>query len=156
MIMDGLDYVDENIFKPNMIYTLNELGYKFVIIPNEDWCPSKWFPTETSSDSREVRVIYSYISKNPSMLGYSDQCGRAFHELVHATIFSGCFPKRFLSLASPYEYPLNTDEIYCYGYQIWKMAQVGKLKDFMKFVIKKIPGIGKELDLLVKVIAQRH
>ena len=156
MLLEGFEYIDQNIFKPNMIYALNELGYKLVIIPDEDWCPSKWFPTETSSQDREVRVIHSYISKNSGMLGYSDQCGWAFHELAHATIFSGNFPEKFMSLASPYEYPLNRDELYCYGYQIWKMAQVGKLKDFLKFVVKKVPIIGNDLNLLVKAICQTH
>ena len=156
LMVEGFEYINQNIFKPNMMYALNELGYKFVIIPDEDWTPSKWFPTETSSEDREVRVIYSYISRNPSMLGYSDQCGWAYHELVHATIFSGHFPENFMSLDSPYGYPLNRDEIYCYGYQIWKMAQVGKLKNFMKFVVKKVPIIGNDLDLLVKAICQTH
>ena len=156
LLLEGFEHIDQNIFKPNMIYALNGLGYKFIIVPDEEWTPSKWFPTETSEQDREVRVLYSYISKNTGMLGYSDRCGWAFHELVHATIFSGRFPEKFMSLVSPYEYPLNTDEIYCYGYQIWKMAQVGKLKDFMKFVVKKVPIIGNDLGLLVKSICQTH
>ena len=152
MIIEGLEYIDCNIFKPNVIYALKELDYKIVIVPDEDWCPSKWFPTETSKEDREVKVLNSYISKNSGMFGYSDQCGWAFHELVHATIFSGRFPERFMALKSPFEYPLNTDEIFCYGYQIWKMAQLGKLKDFMKFVVKKVPYVGDDLNLLVKLI----
>ena len=156
IILDGCEHIDHNIFKPNMIYTLNELGFKIVVVPDKDWCPSKWFPTETSPDNREVRILQSYISINPSMLGYSDQCGWAFHEIVHATIFSGRFPDKFMSLNSPFEYPLNTDEIYCYGYQIWRMNDLGRLKDFMKFVVNKVPHIGRDLNLLVKFICQTH
>ena len=156
MIIEGLEYVDVSIFKPNMINALSELGYRVVILPDEEWTPSKWFPTETSKEDMEVRILHSYIYKNTGMLGYSDRCGWAFHELVHATIFSGNFPERFMSLDSPYEYPLNGDELYCYGYQIWKMAQVGKLKNFVKFVVKKVPYIGNDLDLLVKAICQTH
>ena len=154
LIFDGFDHMETTIFKPNMLHALSELGYRVVILPDEEWTPSKWFPTETSKEDREVRILHSYISKNTGMLGYSDQCGWAFHELVHATIFSGRFPEKFMSLNSPFEYPLNTDEIYCYGYQIWKMDKLGRLKDFMKFVVKKIPNIGRDLNLLVKSICQ--
>lgn len=156
LILAGLEHIDCNIFKPNMIHALNELGYKVVIVPDEDWRPSKWFPTETSPCNREVRILHSYISRNPSMLGYADQCGWAFHELVHAAIFSGNLPEKFLSIESAFEYPLNIDEIYCYGYQVWKMDKLGRLKDFVKFVVKKVPNIGRELNLLIKSICQTH
>lgn len=155
-IIEGLEHVDGSIFKPNLVHALSDIGYRVVILPDEEWTPSKWFPTETSKEDREVRVLHSYIAKNTGMLGYSDQCGWAFHELVHATIFSGHLPERFMALNSPFEYPLNTDEIYCYGYQVWKMAQLGKLKDFVKFVVKKVPYIGNDLNLLVKSICQTH
>ena len=156
LILEGLEYIDNNVFRPNFLTALEEMKWKCVIVPDSEWTPSKWFPTETSKEDREVRILYSYISKNTEMLGYSDRCGWAFHELVHATIFSGRFPDKFMSLNSPFEYPLNTDEIYCYGYQIWKMDRLGRLKDFMKFVVNKVPYVGKDLNLLVKFICQTH
>ena len=82
------------------------------------------------------------------MFGYGDKCGWAYHELVHVAIFSGNFPQSFLALESPFEYPLNTDEIYCYGYQIKHLMQDGKNGNLMRFAIGKIPYIKPKLCLL--------
>ena len=111
LILDGLEYIDKNVFKPNYLMALDALKWKCVIVPDSEWTPSKWFPTETAFYDRETRIISSYISRNPGMFGYYDKCGWAYHELVHASIFSGNFPQRFLALESPFEYPLNTVQL---------------------------------------------
>ena len=111
LILDGLEYIDKNVFKPNYLMALDALKWKCVIVPDSEWTPSKWFPTETAFYDRETRIISSYISRNPGMFGYDDKCGWAYHELVHAAIFSGNFPQRFLALESPFEYPLNTVQL---------------------------------------------
>jgi hypothetical protein len=148
LILDGIEYIEDNVFRQNFLTAMEEMKWKCVIVPDSDWIPSKFFPTETSEDSRETRIIKSYISKNPSMFGYSDKYGWAYHELVHVAIFSGNFPQRFLALESPFEYPLNTDEIYCYGYQIKHLMQDGKNGNLMRFAIGKIPYIKPKLCLL--------
>lgn len=152
LILDGLEYIDKNVFKPNFINALSDLKWKCVIVPDSEWTPSKWFPTETSNYYRETRIIKSYISRNQNMFGYGDKCGWAYHELVHAAIFSGRMPKRFLALESPFEYPLNTDEIYCYGYQIKHLIQDNKNGNLMRFAIGKIPHIKPKLCLLANAL----
>ena len=148
MILDGLEYIDKNVFKPNFLTAMKDMKWKCVVVPDEEWSPSKFFPTETSEDDREVRILSSYIGKNPTMFGYSDKYGWAYHELVHAAIFSGNFPRRFLALESPFGYPLTTDEIYCYGYQIKHLIQDNKNGNLMRFAIGKIPFIKPKLCLL--------
>ena len=148
LILDGLEYIDKNVFKPNYLMALDAMNWRCVIVPDSEWTPSKWFPTETAFYDRETRILSSYISKNPGMFGYDDKYGWAYHELVHAAIFSGNFPKRFLALESPFEYPLNTDEIYCYGYQMKHLIERNKNGNLMRFAIGKIPHIKPKLCLL--------
>jgi hypothetical protein len=119
-----------------------------VIVPDEDWTPSKWFPTESSEENRETRFIRSYIDKNPTTFSYGDRFGWAYHELVHVAIFSGRMPERFMALESPFEYPLNRDEIYCYGYQMKHLIQDSKNGNLMRFALGKIPFIKPKLCLL--------
>lgn len=152
LILDGLEYIDKNVFKPNFINALSDMKWKCVIVPDSEWTPSKWFPTETAFYDRETRILSSYISKNPTMFIYSDKYGWAYHELVHAAIFSGNFPRRFLALESPFEYPLNTDEIYCYGYQMKRLIQGNKNGNLMRFAIGKIPHIKPKLCLLANAL----
>lgn len=148
LILYGLEYIDNNVFKPNFINALSDMKWKCVIVPDSEWTPSKWFPTETSLSARETRILSSYISRNPGMFGYDDKCGWAYHELVHAAIFSGNFPKRFLALDSQFGYPLTTDEIYCYGYQMKHLIERNKNGNLMRFAIGKIPFIKPKLCLL--------
>ena len=152
LILDGLEYIDKNVFKPNFINALSDMKWKCVIVPDSEWTPSKWFPTETAFYDRETRILSSYISKNPTMFSYSDKYGWAYHELVHDAIFSGNFPRRFLALESPFEYPLNTDEIYCYGYQMKRLIQGNKNGNLMRFAIGKIPHIKPKLCLLANAL----
>ncbi len=152
LILKGLDYIDQNVFKPNFLNALSDMKWKCVIVPDSEWTPSKWFPTETSNYYRETRIINSYISRNPNMLGYGDKCGWAYHELVHAAIFSGHFPSVFLGIDSPFEYPLNTDEIYCYGYQMKHLIQDKKNGNLMRFAIGKIPGLKPKLCVLANAL----
>ena len=148
LILDGLEYIDKNVFKPNYLMALDAMNWRCVIVPDSEWTPSKWFPTETAFYDRETRILSSYISKNPGMFGYDDKYGWAYHELVHAAIFSGNFPQRFLALESPFEYPLNTDEIYCYGYQMKYLIERSKNGNLMRFAIGKVPHIKPKLCLL--------
>ena len=148
LILKGLEYIDKNVFKPNYLMALTALKWKCVIVPDSEWTPSKWFPTETSFSGRETRILSSYMSKNPTIVGYGDKCGWAYHELVHAAIFSGNFPSVFLEIESPFEYPLNTDEIYCYGYQMKHLIETKKNGNLMRFAIEKIPFIKSKLCLL--------
>lgn len=152
LILDGLEYIDKNVFKPNFLNALSDMKWKCVVVPDSEWTPSKWFPTETSLPDRETRILSSYISKNPTMFSYSDKYGWAYHELVHAAIFSGRMPQRFLALESPFEYPLNTDEIYCYGYQMKRLIQGNKNGNLMRFAIGKIPHIKPKLCLLANAL----
>lgn len=152
LILEGIDYIDNNVFKPNFLMALDAMKWKCVIVPDSEWTPSKWFPTETSSESRETRVLSSYISKNPMMFEYGDKYGWAYHELVHAAIFSGNFPSRFLAIKSPFEYPLNTDEIYCYGYQIKHLMESRKNGNLMRFALGKVPFIKPKLCILGNVL----
>ena len=69
LILDGLEYIDKNVFKPNYLMALDAMKWKCVIVSDSEWTPSKWFPTETSLSDRETRIISSYISKNPTMFG---------------------------------------------------------------------------------------
>ena len=148
LILEGIEYIDENVFKPNYLVALDALKWKCVVVPDSEWTSSKWFPTETSVADRETRILSSYISRNPTMFGYSDKYGWAYHELVHAAIYSGNFPKRFLSIDSPIEYPLNTEEIYCYGFQMKHLMQDKKNGNLMRFALGKIPFIKPKLCLL--------
>lgn len=152
MILEGLEYIDKNVFKPNFLTAMKDMNWKCVVVPDEEWSPSKFFPTETSKEDREVRILSSYIGKNPTMFGYSDKYGWAWHELVHVAIFSGNFPSRFMHLDSPFGYPLNTDEIYCYGYQIKHLIQDNKNGNLMRFAIGKIPFIKPKLCLLANAL----
>ena len=148
LILDGLDYIDQNVFKPNFLNALSDMKWKCVIVPDSEWTTSKWFPTETSNYYRETRIIDSYISRNPRMFGYGDKYGWAYHELVHVAIFSGRMPERFMSLESPFDYPLNRDEIYCYSYQMKHLIQNSKNGNLMRFAIGKVPLIKPKLSLL--------
>lgn len=152
LILDGLDYIDQNVFKPNFLDAISYMKWKCVIVPDSEWTPSKFFPTETSEEFRETRIIRSYISKNPNMFGYSDKYGWAYHELVHVAIFSGKMPQRFMALESPFEYPLNTDEIYCYGYQMKHMIETKKNGNLMRFALGKIPGLKPKLCVLANAL----
>jgi len=148
LILEGIEYIDDNVFKPNYLVALDVLKWKCVVVPDSEWTPSKWFPTETSVADRETRILSSYISRNPTMFGYGDKYGWAYHELVHAAIYSGNFPKRFLGIDSPIEYPLNTEEIYCYGFQMKHLMQDKKNGNLMRFAIGKVPFIKPKLCLL--------
>ena len=154
IILDGLDYIEANIFRPNYLEALKNMHWKCVIVPDEDWTPSKWFPTESSEENRETRFLRSYIDKNPTTFSYGDRFGWAYHELVHAAIFSGNFPMKFLSIESPFEYPLNTDEIYCYGYQMKHLIERNKNGNLMRFAIGRIPYIKPKLCLLRNALLQ--
>ena len=152
LILDGIEYIDNNVFRPNFLVAMEEMKWKCVIVPDSEWTPSKWFPTETDSSNRETRVLSSYISKNPRMFGYCDKYGWAYHELAHVAIFSGNFPQKFLGIESPFEYPLNTDEIYCYGYQMKHTIETGKNGNLMRFAIGKIPGLKPKLCVLANAL----
>ena len=156
IILDGLDYIEANIFRPNYLEALENMHWKCVIVPDEEWTPSKWFPTESSEENRETRFMRSYIDKNPTTFSYGDRFGWAYHELVHAAIFSGNFPRHYLAaVESPFGYPLNTDEIFCYGYQMMKLRELNKNGGLMRFAIGKIPGLKPRLCVLINAILKQ-
>lgn len=150
-IIDGLDYIDANVFHPNFLTALEQLSWRCVIVPDEEWTVGKVMPTESSKEDGEVGVLNSYLKRNPRMFGYGDRYGWAWHELVHAAIFSGRFPSRFIEqLDSQFEYPLNTDEIYCYGYQMRHLAESRQMGSLIRFALGKVPSIKPDLCLLSK------
>ena len=152
LILDGIEYIDNSVFRPNFLTAMEEMKWKCVIVPDNEWTPSKWFPTETDNYRRETRVLNSYIAKNPSLFGYTDKYGWAYHELVHVAIYTGRMPERYMNLESPFDYPLNSDEIYCYGYQMKHLIEFKKNGNLMRFALGKIPGLKPKLCVLANAL----
>lgn len=125
LIREGIDYIDKHFYKDDFLSAIGNIGWKCVIVPDSEWCKGKLYPTETSREYKEIRILNSYARSNPGTCGFWDEQGWTFHELVHAIIFSNLLPKKYLDLNSPFGYPLNTDEIYCFGYQIREMSYDG-------------------------------
>lgn len=140
-ILEGLEYIDQHVFNLNFLTALSDMNWKCVIVPDSEWEPRKLFPTETSFSDRETRILGSYIARNPAMFSYADRYGWAWHELVHAAIFSGNFPRKYLKIDSPFDYPLNTDEIYCYGYQMKHLMEEKRNGSLIRFALGKVPHI---------------
>ena len=153
-ILDGIDYIDRNFYRDDFLTSLDLVGWKCVIVPDSEWCEGKLYPTESSKDCREVRIVSSYARRNSRMCGFWDSDGWSFHELAHAVIFSGLLPQKFLDIGSPFSYPLNVDEIYCFGYQIREMLNDGTFGNLMKFYSDAgLEGeVGWKLMLLKRVL----
>ena len=132
-ILDGIDHIDRNYYRDDFLTSLNSVGWKCVIVPDSEWCEGKVYPTESSKEHQEVRILNSYARGNFRLCGFWDSDGWTFHELAHAVIFSGLLPQKFLDINSPFSYPLNTDEIYCFGYQMREMLNDGTYGNLMKF-----------------------
>ena len=147
LVVDGLDHIETNFGKSDLLTTLYSLGWGFVIVPDERWPVGKTYPTEASKECKEVRVLSSYIKRNPNFVEYGDEFGWAAHELVHVLIFTGNLLSRF-RFESPFEYPLNTDEIFCFGYQIRLLLRDGKYDNLMKFYECNMPYIRKVVDMI--------
>ena len=147
LVVDGIDYIDARFRKSDFLTTLSNLGWGCVIVPDERWPVGKAYPTETSKDCREVRVLDSYVKSNPCFTEYGDEYGWANHELVHVLIFTGKLQSKF-RFESPFEYPLNSDEVFCFGYQIRHLLRDGKYDNLMKFYECNMPYIGKEVDMI--------
>ena len=157
LILEGLDYIDSEIYRPNFLEALDSMGWRCVIVPDEEWCPSKHFPTETSADQKETRILQSYLQRNPNMFGYLDSCGWAYHELVHAAIFSGRFPYEFLKrVSSPFDYPLNTDEVFCYGYQLKKLISENRVGRFTRNIAVRFGSIRLGIHALTKALFNQN
>ena len=151
LVVDGVDYIETRFRKSDFLTTLSNLGWGCVIVPDERWPVGKVYPTETSKDCREVRVLDSYVKSNPCFMEYGDECGWANHELVHTLMFAGNLPSKF-RFVSPFEYPLNSDEIFCFGYQIRHLLRDGKYDNLMKFYERNMPSIRKEVDMIKRVL----
>ena len=132
-ILDGIDYIDKNYYKHDFLTSLNAIGWKCVIVPDSEWCEGKVYPTESSKEHREVRIRDSYVRGNFRLCGFWDLEGWTFHELAHSVIFSNLLPRKYLDINSPFDYPLNTDEIYCFGYQIREMLNDGTYGNLTRF-----------------------
>lgn len=152
LVLDGINHIDLNYFKDDFLSSLDGIGYRCVIVPDSEWCEGKLYPTETSSEDKEVRILNSYMRKNPRMCGFWDEQGWTFHELAHGVIFSGLLPQKYLDINSPFDYPLTTDEIYCFGYQIREMLNDGTYGNLKRFFRKHMPEIGKQVDFLAQVL----
>lgn len=152
LILDGIDYIDKHFYKDDFLTAIGDIGWKCVIVPDSEWCSGKLYPTETSKADKEVRILNSYARSNPRTCGFWDMQGWTFHELVHAVIFSNLLPQKYLDINSPFDYPLTTDEIYCFGYQIREMLNDGTYGNLKRFFRKHMPEIGKQVDLLAQVL----
>ena len=116
-ILEGLDYL-EQFYNLGLEGALKEVGFRLDVVPDNKWNPHKHDPTETSEDEHTVRIKQSYLEANPNFCNFQDEYGWALHEMVHAVIFSGNMPSKFLNINSPFWYPMNTHEIYAFGFQL--------------------------------------
>ncbi len=151
LVIDGLDYIEAHFRQHNFLVALSHLGWECVIVLDNDWPVGKTYPTETSKDDKQVRILDSYIKSNPSFYEYGDECGWANHELVHAAIFHESVPHRFL-FKSPFEYPFSTDEIFCFGFQIRHLLEDGRYYNLKQFYESNMPCIGMAVDRIRRVL----
>lgn len=114
MIINGINFLEAKMHKGFKI-GLKEIGFTVKIVPDNEWSQYKNDPTETSKDNKCIRIKESYFKKNPNFFNFDDEYGWSLHEFGHAIIFAGKMNK-FLSINSPFGYPLNTDEIYTFGF----------------------------------------
>jgi hypothetical protein len=117
VIIAGLDYL-EGFLKIGLERALKKIGFTITVVPDEEWMEGKSDPTETSEDGKTIRIRKSYLDANPKFMQFEDECGWSFHEMTHAIIFSGNMPSKFTGINSPFWYPMNTDEIYAFGFQL--------------------------------------
>ena len=120
VIRAGLKFL-ERFSELNLVDALNEVGFTLDIVPDDEWTEGKVEPTEASEEDRTIRVRRSYYESNPGFCEFHDRYGWSFHEMVHAVIFSGNMPDDFMQIDSPFRYPMNTDEIYAFGFQLMQI-----------------------------------
>ena len=149
VIHEGIGFIESTYMKPCMLTALSDLGWKCVIIPDCEWMQGKTYPTEASSDDKEIHILNSYMKENPDLFSYGDKEGWAYHELAHAVIFAGRLPFKYLAAAtSNSEYPFFADEIYCFSLQIKNILKDGRYDNLLRFYREKMPWMKKDIELI--------
>lgn len=138
VIRAGLKYLEE-FCESGFDDALAKVGFALEVVPDDEWNEYKDDPTETSEEEHTVRVKESYFHDNLGFCDFQDRYGWAFHELVHAVIFSGNMPAEFMGIDSPFRYPMNTDEIYAFGFQLKNIYRTRKYQCLMDYYVDR-PG----------------
>lgn len=155
VISKGLAWIDKNFKNLDLDEALQKVGFSLQIVPDSEWMEYKTDPTETSEDTHVVRVKESYLNDNPDFTRFRDECGWAYHELVHSIVFSGKMPKEFLDIYSPFGYPMNTDEIYAFGFQA-KKSTANQWKNTLQYYFDKGYDDFAEMLGMLKEIAAKN
>jgi len=153
-ILEGMEFIEGNYFKLGFDKGLEKMGFELVVKPGSHFNEYKTDPTQTSSEEKNVQITQKYLEENPKFREFEDEFGWSYHEFVHALIFSGSFPKRFLDIDSPFGYPLNTDEIYTFGFQLRHIADTKAYRNLMKYEAGKIEAWGVAFDKLKEIVTR--
>lgn len=121
-LASGLEWLDRTMVPGlSLSQHLSSIGWTLDVVPDQMWPQGKVDPTEASGSGHCVRVKVSHLRRCPGFDLWWDSAGWPCHEWVHALIFSGRFPKSILdSVSSPFGYPLSSDEMFCFGWQMWR------------------------------------
>lgn len=133
LINEGLNFIDKFCDRNSFIDSLRKVNFDLIVVPDHKWPVLKLGQTQSSFDNKNVQIKKSYFDENPLFTKYIDKYNWAYHEFVHALIFSGNFPKNFLNINSPFHYPMNTDEIYAFGFQIKNMKNKEEFDNLLSF-----------------------
>lgn len=146
---EGLDGLLSKYKTENLLTALSEIGWRCQIIPDDSWRKGKLDPTETSKEEQIVRIKSAYFFANPDFFAFEDKCGWGYHEFAHAIISREGPNSRFLKIESPFYYPLNTEEIYCFGYQIKHLLKKGWYHNLIEEYENRGSGdLARKIDLL--------
>ncbi len=150
-IRAGLKYL-KGLVRSNLIKTLEQFGFELEVVPDDEWNEYKDDPTEVSEDDRTLRVKWSYY--RAQFCNFQDRYGWPFHEMVHAAIFSGNMPSEFMDIDSPFRYPMNTDEIYAFGFQLAHIYGTRKYQRLLDYYAGR-PGheeFPEIFDIFVRIV----